>query len=76
MWSDFCFNKIPVAAGRSTGSQDIRAQGQLGGKESSLLSPGMRGWARARVGKLGVGTRAGFGRIWKAEPTRIFWHMI
>ena len=27
MWSDFCFNRILVAAGRSTGSQDVRAQG-------------------------------------------------
>ena len=70
MWSDFCFNKIPVAAGRRTGSQNMLAQGQLGGKESSLQDPGMRGWGRGQGGKAGRGDKGlDSGRTWKAEPT-------
>lgn len=56
-------------------AQDIRAQGQLGGKESSSRSRNERGWGRGQGGKLGVGTKGWIlDRIWKAEPTDFLAH--
>lgn len=56
MWSDVCFNRIPMAAGRSMGSQDIRTQGGSVRRAPPKIQEGEAG-ARARVGKVGVETK-------------------